>query len=91
MLFCHCRSLLFGQGRATVLLIVGFFFFPVWWFACCGICRPGTAPLAKVLNIVSTILGITWLVWVPIVIVVEVLAIIHNLPNNHTGFYYSYY
>ena len=82
-----------AQSKAIAIFIIGWFIFPVWWFACCGICAPGTQPLAKILNIVSTVLGLVWLVWVPIALGFVIAGIIAaaNIIHNNTGNYYFYY
>merc|ERR1719262_1463267 len=41
-----------------IIFVVGWFFGPVWWGACCMLCEPRYGPAGKIFNIISTILGL---------------------------------
>ena len=76
-----------------IILIVGFFIFPVWWGGCCQLCNPNQSPCARSMNITSTVLGILWALWIPSIIIWSVVAAtaVTTYPYYGSGWYYYYY
>ena len=53
-----------------VAFIIGWFFFPAWWAGCCMMANPAFGTTGRVINIISTVLGILFAIWVPILLIV---------------------
>jgi hypothetical protein len=86
------------QACPIITFIVGFFFFPVWWGACCMLCNPYFGGVGRALNIASTVLGVLWGIWIPALIIgVTVQVAIDNImwsgggAGGGLGTYYSSY
>ena len=74
-----------------IVFVVGFFCFPVWWAACCTICNPAYGPTGKVFNIISTVLGILFAIWIPAVIISTTTAAVIGYGGGGGWYYYYYY
>ena len=72
-----------------ITFVLGWFFFPVWWGGCCMLCNPNYGTTGKVFNIISTILGILWAIWIPVVIIVLTTATVSALASGGGLSYYS--